>query len=62
MPKHADFFFVRVWWGSNKKVLEKEKKALTNGGWFGILPKLSVTANAVAVSTKKEFEKIQRSA
>jgi hypothetical protein len=38
------------------------KKALTNAGDFGILPKLSAAANAVAVSTKKNFEKIQKSA
>ena len=51
---------MRVWWGSNKKVLENEKKALTNGGWFGILPKLSAAANAVAVSAKNEFEKFKK--
>ena len=36
------------------------RKALTNGEWFGILPKLSVAASAAAVSMKKEFEKIQK--
>ena len=46
--------------GLNKKVWENEKKALTNGEWFGILPKLSAAANAAAVSMKKEFEKIQK--
>ena len=40
----------------NKKVWENAKKALTNAGWFGILPKLSAAANAAAVSAKKEFE------
>jgi hypothetical protein len=34
---------------------------LTKGVWFGILSKLSAAANAAAVSTKKEFEKIQKS-
>ena len=48
--------------GFNKKVWENAKKALTNTGGFGILPKLSAAANAAAVSAKKEFEKIRKSA
>ena len=46
--------------GLNKKVWENVRKALTKGEWFGILPKLSVAANAAAASMKKEFEKIQK--
>ena len=40
----------------NKKVWENAKKALTNIGWFGILPKLSAAANAAAISTKKNLK------
>ena len=46
--------------GLNKKVWENAKRTLTKGEWFGILPKLSVAANAAAASMKKEFEKIQK--
>ena len=69
MFRHADFLLKGVAGreifpleGSNKKVWENVKKALTNDGWFDILPKLSAAASAAAVSTKKEFEKIQNSA
>ena len=33
---------------------------MTNGGWFGILPKLSVAANAATVSTKKNLKKFKK--
>ena len=69
MFRHADFFLKAVAGREsslqkdfNKKVWENAKKALTNAGDFGILPKLSAAANAAAVSTKKNFEKIQKSA
>jgi hypothetical protein len=67
--RHADFFLKAVAGrenslqkGFNKKVWENVKKALTNAGDFGILPKLSAAANAAAVSTKKNFKKIRKSA
>ena len=46
--------------GLNKKVWENVRKALTKGEWFGILPKLSVAANAAAASIKKNLKKFKK--
>ena len=45
-----------------KKKKKIEKRVLTNGGRDGNLTKLSAAVSTAKTGTKKEFEKIQKSA